>query len=351
MDSIFNVIKCIDVKDWYYYNQISGNEFDNPFSGTINHVDFINKYFQRGGKKSVLEKFNMLNFSLERAPHTNSVFFLGIYIYNNTVFTNHIDNSLTLKGYNLFPFVWFLTALFHDFGYRYEKELQLYKQIIDIHSLKKELDITYDLLNNYNRINKIGEKLYKSIRNYFYYRRFNQNHSNKIDHGILAGLFYYDALVKNRIEREKLETLETLYWGSDLNKIYAEVAAVIAVHNIWLPKKKDYIEYKRFNLDELIGHEKISINDSPLFVLLAIVDTIDPVKAFLDESDNTYEINELLKQLKIKCNSNKIIFKKPTSFKYDFEKILGRANDLIGWIDVDVNFSDTKDELQIIINN
>lgn len=338
MKSILERIKGLDVKDWYYYYQISENDFRNPFKEDIEHLEFIKRYFQRGGKAKVLQKFDVNNFLPQRAPHTNSVFFLGIYLYYNMVFKDYIDNSLTLKGYHMFPFIWFLITLFHDFGYKYENEFDRFKHIVDFETLKKELKIKYDLLR-YKRIDGLSLTLYKNIRKYFLYRRFNSKYDNKIDHGILAGLFFYDALVRNRIEQYNKKNSDDLYFGPELNKVYAQAAGVIATHNIWFPTENNSSEYKKFGLEELIGISPVKLNESPLLVLLGIVDTIDPIKMYFNEYNEKNDLNEILTNILIFCDNKKIVLEKSPNSILDFNKIIERSNGLKGWLDVNVNSS------------
>jgi hypothetical protein len=339
MESVLKKIKALKVEDWYYYYQKSENHFKNPFKEDIGHLDFIKKYFKRGGKAKVLQKFDVNNFLPKRAPHTNSVFFLGIYLYYNMAFKNYIDNSLTLKGYHMFPFIWFLITLFHDFGYKYEDEFDKFKHIVDIKTLKKELKIRYDLLR-YKRIDGLSTVLYKNIENYFLYRRFNSKDHKKIDHGILAGLFFYDALVRNRISQyNNKKNSNELYFGRELNKVYAQAAGVIATHNIWFPTEENISEYEKFDLEKLSETPPISLNESPLLVLLGIVDTIDPVKIHSNDNKDK-NINRKLKNILISCNRNELTLKKSSDCILDFNEIRKRSNGLDRWLDVKVHSSD-----------
>jgi len=344
MKSVLQSIQDLDVRYWYYYFQKSRNELENPFNNNITHLEFIKKYFRRSGKEKVLQKFDVNNFLPENAPHTNSVFFIGSFIYYNTIFKDYIDNSLTVQGYNMFPFVWFLVTLFHDFGYKYENRFDQYKHIVDIETLRKKLNIRYDLLK-YKRIQGVSHPLYKNIRNYFLYRRFNSKHRNKIDHGILAGLFFYDALVRNRIEQYNKKKNDELYFGPELNKVYAQAAAVIATHNIWLPSNDHISEYKKFGLDELINMRPVSMIESPLLILLGIIDTIDPVKICSKKDSNIVDCNNILNDILISCKKNRIVLRMSRNSKLDFGKITDRTNWLKGWLDVSVEVS--KDQLAV----
>lgn len=332
------------IEDWYYYYQISKNEFQNPFDGKITHLSFIENYFQKGGKKQVLHKFDVNNFLPNNAPHTNSVFFTGIFIYHNTIFKEYLDDSFTDQGYRLFSFVWFLTTLFHDFGYKYEDEFENYKHIIDIETLRKHLKIRHNLLK-YKKIKGVHQNLYDSIRKYFLYRRFNSKHRNKIDHGILAGLFFYDALLKNRIEQNANNPNGELYFGKSLNKIYAQVAAVIATHNIWLPNYELNQEYKKFGMDNLVNMPPVKITESPLLVLLGIIDTIDPVKIY----KNNIDCNNILDEILMSCDDKKIVLEKSSKSNLDFSKITKRASGLNVWLNVTTEISDNKLTISITI--
>ena len=132
-----------------------------------------------------------------------------------------------------------------------EGEFDKFKHIVNIKTLKKELKIRYDLLR-YKRIIGISDVLYKNIENYFSYRRFNSKYPKKIDHGILAGLFFYDALVRNRISQyNNKNNNNELYFGRELNKVYAQAAGVIATHRYVSQTKLIISEYKKFKLEKL----------------------------------------------------------------------------------------------------
>lgn len=80
-------------------------------------ADFLNNYFIAGRKERVLSfdfdrKYQLPDF---RATHTVSGFFLGLLIENCI----NADYSLSLDIPQCFPFsyLWFLTYLYHDYGY------------------------------------------------------------------------------------------------------------------------------------------------------------------------------------------------------------------------------------------
>lgn len=191
-----------------------------------------------------------------------------------------------------------MTSLFHDFAYQYELEESNLIEIKDLDSLHKKFNIENFLLEE--KIDGISKKLFSCCKDYFIYRR---DFMNRIDHGVFAGIYLYDRLVKIR-QRKETEINDPLYWGKELEKQYALASASIAMHNIWMPKKTDEVVYKRFNLDKLIKFEPLKSKDHPLLYLLGIVDTLEPIKLFLDIDkgiDEKYIFDNL--QLEFKVNS------------------------------------------------
>lgn len=78
---------------------------------------FIHQYFDAGNKKLALAfQYDTLHqLPPERASHTVSGFFLGLLIENCI----NGKNTLSIESQNNFPFsyLWFLTYLYHDYGY------------------------------------------------------------------------------------------------------------------------------------------------------------------------------------------------------------------------------------------
>ncbi|MCW2259609.1 hypothetical protein EDF67_10151 [Sphingobacterium sp. JUb78] len=59
-------------------------------------------------------------------------------------------------------------------------------------------------------------------------------------------------------------------------------------------KMRKYTISLDYSLQALIGLKRIKFKDFPLFYLLGIVDTIEPLKAFEDSAfDSTYVLNNL----------------------------------------------------------
>ena len=313
--------------DWDYYFSLDNNDIPSPFSENISHEDFIKRYFRRAGKDRIFQSyFNITSSLLKQSEHTNSIFFLGVIIQKNIKLINPIFNQKNLPGYSLFPFLWFLACLFHDLGYDYEKIEEYKNRIWDIDSLKKELRIRNDFSSK--TIRGIPDTILKNISKYFIWKRFVKN---SLDHGIVAGYYLYDKLVKNRKYRYR-KNIDELFWHPDLDNQYAEVAALIASHNIWFANQESKESYKTFQMNELIGHPPVKISESPLLFLLGLVDSIDPIKIFRNKPNK----DAIIRNLKIDFSDNSMSFGTSLIELNDFNSLKKKCEDLKLWLDVKV---------------
>ena len=220
--------------------------------------EFIHRYFDAGNKKLALAfQYDALHqLPPERATHTVSGFFLGLLIENciNGV------NTLAVESQNNFPFsyLWFLTYLYHDYGYCIAERrdlpnpfprhapipeipqatptkipMQEYQALIQIKrtlgislspfsqhryfsqagrytidsSRRREHEILYTLTCKKNRL--IGSPYLRlnndaTIRRPRYssaiitrYLNYCINNRGRTDHGIIGGLLFYDRMLKN----------------------------------------------------------------------------------------------------------------------------------------------------------
>ena len=138
LDYINNTLSRKNEINWNYYG--AQMRTDDILSGKTS-INFIKQYFENGGKvlplvlnpkmanQFVTRYFTAMQkeFELayrfdeqyqlppERASHTVSGFFFGLFIENCINGTE----SLFLQSENHFPFsyLWFLTFLYHDYGY------------------------------------------------------------------------------------------------------------------------------------------------------------------------------------------------------------------------------------------
>jgi len=169
MKSIKEHIKDLKQSDWDYYHDFSKNPLFNPFDNSNRHSQFIEKYFKRSGKENVLDLISIHKKDIDKANHTNSIFFLGIILYNNTKTQKEYFKEYNRAGYKEFPFIWFLTCLFHDFGVNHESNMDLVSKVFDLDTLKNEFKIEHCLLDK--KISGIDKVLFSHIRQYFTYRR------------------------------------------------------------------------------------------------------------------------------------------------------------------------------------
>jgi hypothetical protein len=338
MKTLKQYFQELDQMQWDYYNEYGGMHLSNPFISNETHKTFIEKFFNRSGKKGVLEL--KIEKNVNKNPnHSTAVFFLGILIYNYTGIKDCYYNKEIGIGYNEFPFLWFLACLYHDFGYGIESNSELLKKIYDFDDLKNEFSINNCLLKK--KPLGVDNILFSNIRQYFYYRRFVDK---RIDHGIIAGLFLFDRLVKNRmIKKTMYQQNSTSPWNKKLEKSYALVGAAIATHNIWMPTDKTICNYVKFEMKSLICKKPMKIKKFPLLYLLGIVDTIDPVKLYTPK----YDLEYILSNLEIDFSENTIVIANGLSSELDFDRLIEKTDYFIGWLDIGIFKENNKLTLTI----
>lgn len=329
-----NLLKSQD--KWCYYKNETFVTDKYTFEKTIftcpaDAYKFIEWYFEIGGKASVLYRDNYTlekYLDNERVLHVVSTFFLGIYIAQAL----GIDISLRDHKNMDFRYYWFLTALYHDMGYYYEKNS----------SHCQLMDIKLDGIEGLKRIlgvDKIDEELVfltyskLEVESYLRYRTIStEKHSGKIDHGIAGGLMIYDALDKmfkkswnlHKQKKPHCQTKENfsikkgtrmLHVSSNHYEAYGKLADGIIAHNMWtsqFEKCDPVIETKA----------KISIENTILFIL-ALADTLEPAKR---------EPN-LLSSITIENVANGV---KLCMSQDAYCSVYKSAIDLCDWVDVDV---------------
>jgi len=346
--------------EWRYYHKMNYNVF--PFKSSDNAKEFIKQYFKTGEKDSIFSNKCIEEISDNRVYHTVSLFFLGIFL--RPLFEKKIDEL-----YPGFLYYWFLTSLFHDYGYSIENDKGNYipKQI-NICQLKEKLGISdYSLFNQAfkSNIKVIGDSEQTInidnglIINYYDYCRLHEK-LEFINHGIVGGLLLYHGLCENFEEKRKLAkdyytnfNEESFYypfeskihWSRSHEKNYRFVAESIISHNIFFASKaKEKKVYKEYGLEKLILSEGSKVNYDAFLFLLVLADTIEPIKHFnqinpkcvLEKID--ISVDEIKKTISIK-----ILDECLNSEKY-FEKIL----DLKNWLNVkDVELTDK--EIKILL--
>ncbi|MGV8139246.1 MAG: hypothetical protein AB2L20_28975 [Mangrovibacterium sp.] len=319
---------------WHYYTENKEEiscEF--PFiHDYMNPESFIKDYFRKGEKGEIFHDIPVLE--KERVFHTISVFFLGAIL----------ANKIPYKEFRVlepdFKYLWFLACLFHDWGYTIEKNKKDYPPQNTLLNWFEESDPRYRLFDNWRPTVIPPVFMLSIIEKYFDFCRLGDDAF--INHGYVGALKLYAALRKN-YERIKVKANTTdecfeyqnLVWKSSDEEHYRHVSEVILAHNIWFcTEEKNKKKYEDNNLDELIiigeGDKRIKRRKYPLLFLLALADTIEPIKAFPNIQPCC-----LLEKIDISVGRGVVLIKvldNCLNFSSWFEKI----EDMQKWLDVEV---------------
>jgi hypothetical protein len=308
--------KLYQERTWSYYEGIKLYK-KSPFESEDVAQRFIFDYFQKGEKQSVFDSKIPIN--KERDLHSISIFFLG-FLLKEVIDLPKLEPD--------FQYLWFITCLYHDYGYFIENGKKEYPpNQFCISKIKKELAISKDLLKE----NSNPQFISLTIKNYYRYCR---KEHDFINHGIVGGLLLYDRLCKNysRIKalaiKEKISGAKendfyyhNLHWSISHFEFYAKVSNAIISHNIWLAEENNMDLYEKYKLKELIPSHKFSYNDDPYVFLIILVDSIEPIKFF--------------NQISPKCILEKI----------DFEILKEERKIVINILDKCLNFGKWFDEI------
>ncbi|MBZ4191723.1 hypothetical protein [Niabella beijingensis] len=332
MKSLYELVYNTPVPQWNYYFDL--NEvitFNNPFIDNTNYNEFISSYFRKSGKEQVF-KLSQIDIDNLRLPnHICSVFFMGVLLYFKTSFHKKYILKDHDPGYSAFPFIWFLIALFHDSAYQMEAKSEL-QEISNIDDLIARFNIKHNLLNaKFEHC----EQLHKLRKNYFFFVR---KHLGVVDHGILGGMLLYDRLIKIRRQKKRLNE-DNLFWGKALEKDYKVAGNAISLHNIWLQPDEICKEYK---LTEMLNFQPVKFADFPLFYILGVVDTIEPLKAFRNSG---YTDEYIMKNLNYEFRSNSIKIENNLNSKLRFNILLDRIKGFKNWLDIRIKTYENGFEL------
>lgn len=335
---------------WSYY-QNAFFVIDGKWDENGEAISFIESYFDFAGKRKCFEdKYLTRNhrYIEKRAPHIISTFLLGVYLFE----CFGIDiNTRDINNMN-FKYYWFLTCLYHDIGYAYEKkricEHLMMLQMDGLEVLQEICDIQY----THNRVFRTYSRDYIDL--YLRGRSMCRNGSDGvIDHGIVGGLLLYDKLRRqfaaaweNRTDQSHTrqsfyiqDECRELHLSNEHYEAYAKAADAIIAHNIFVRTLNEYIDKydKQNKLKKVSG--RISI-DNTLCFILSIADTIEPMKGSA----------ELIKRIKIGPLPNHVrgimlSFNEIECHDYDVNRIV----DLSKWVDVKVEKTVSNGEVTIYI--
>ena len=337
MERLIDIVKEIPREQWDYYNGINaGDTILNPFSDlNFAHAEFIKKYFKRGGKVEVLKSTGIQVKDLRLPNHINSVFFLGILFYYRTDLHKNYQLDDNDPGYSTFPFIWFLIALFHDNAYQMELGNEL-DAINSLDELIAYFEIDHFLLDKKSRTK--CKNMHDVRKDYFTYRKAEWH---VVDHGILGGILLYDRLVKIRREK-KQHNEDNLFWGENLEHQYLLAANAISLHNIYLPEKGKEQVYEEYQLQKLLHFKKVKFKDFPLFYLLGVIDTIEPLKTYRDCGFTDAYIFE---NLYFEFRPAGVVVSYNKKSKLDFNMLVAKTKNFKGWLNIKVIVTASSFEL------
>ncbi|GKX31175.1 hypothetical protein SH1V18_36550 [Vallitalea longa] len=326
---LFNII-LKDRRKWDYYNNThcKCDRYQNVLN---NSRDFIESILSNGKKLSAFsrEQYKLLEYGC-RLKHTVSLYFMGIIFYENvSLIKKEIDYYIKQKdkyinkngpfadfGRNSyecdtsFSYFWFLTCFYHDFGYSFEMEDKKSALVRLFEVLDGHLNFALPRGSHRTGVPKV---ISDNIQNYINYR---YKVNNKLDHGIVASILFWEERKKDYYNRrgeckENTFISDDRLWSKDiLYNIHLPVAWTICAHNVWFIKEhSEYVDdYRNYGLEKLIiDRPKINIHNHPILFLLSIVDTIDPVKLLLDSKVHNFNLNDL-NLINFEFSHNKIFY-------------------------------------------
>lgn len=255
---------------WKYYKGWSPSINMDKLFTREGAAAFIKEYFSAGGKNSPLylnpsadkfekpyssnkervlsdKDFSIDNLPAERVVHMVSSFFIGILIEHALQGENHLTAKVDNDDGFPFPYIWFLTCLYHDIGYQFEQNSAFCNRMRNVkrrgphnsrgtlrpfdNNLFRKTAKSLSILLFNNRPHDDGINLYQP----FYYkllgyandiRRHPVSYSNGsvvnsswynrmliqryyayrllamgvCDHGIIGGYLFLDRIIKNYVE-------------------------------------------------------------------------------------------------------------------------------------------------------
>ena len=144
--NLFDFIRNTFVKNEPVWNYYGTNVYTDPIAAPEQSAQFIREYFIQGGKGDAYEldeydnmivhsrfrasknfdEFEIcgdapLHLSQYRAIHTVSAFFLGIFLEDCLTQKDHGVDIFMRETIFSFSYLWFLTCLYHDYGYIVEE--------------------------------------------------------------------------------------------------------------------------------------------------------------------------------------------------------------------------------------
>ena len=391
---------------WNYYG--AGIDTD-PVASPERSVQFIREYFLQGQKGDIVYELDEnlgvnihgmpLPLSEYRAIHTVSVFFLGIFL-EDCLKQGQCGADLAVHG-DFFPFsyLWFLTCLYHDYGYIVEENLKPncrqhsearvcskdgYYRLRDIN---RKLDITY---SPYQKISPLlrrsGQKYnnfhtgrtiityllgnspslkdglqfacgaavagfrypQKLLMQYFSYG-IHRLSPPCYNHGIIGGYLLFDRFLKvyesAYIHRypehgEEYTGIESFEWSGkhfyiEQIPVFAHIADCIISHNVWKANDVSEAEYLECGLGALVGEHFKKIKFQES-PLLFILAIVDTIEPYKIYSSKTADQNAVRIWKSIDISFANNTLTLSSRYKCrPITKIYERAKGLKAWVDIE----------------
>ncbi len=341
-----------DQKYWIRYrNKIWENiTVESLLNDTDRCQEFIYDLLMTEGGTFIKSKY--LRITKARAQHTVSLFLLGILLKEKLNIDMKSLPRPTGNYHTSFIYFWTLTSLYHDMAYDIEdKSKNMYIKCKTIEDFEKEFNIEYSLLEKTN---------YSELFSQYYKYRIDYGNGNtssavshKIDHGICCGILLYNALMKSYYSylnkpKAKYDFTEGWKYSKKFPDFALVISETIARHNIWVANENTKDIYDEYNLNELISDsfkkDKIKFGKSEnLLLLLGIVDTIDPIKAFYKNDICTSILDNIY--ISFKPSKKEFLL---SSDKYFDKKIYKKWKCLQDWLNIEVELNDSTFKFQIV---
>lgn len=287
-------------------------------------TEFIRSILQDDEFETPDEGNELFDFAKTRARHSAITFLIGLVLLKYGNFEKMISNSSYAHKADLHNSaiqLWMITALYHDYGY-FLRDIQ--KEDVDFRTGVKYylLDDSYsddqlESLQKYSLHHKdafaftYGEiEEYDRCSRQFRWRK---NVKEKVDHGILGGIRIFNRLIK----RAK----GGIITESDLIMIKAS-CLTIAQHNIFKSESVESDCDYGDALRKLHSTSTFAINaDTPLLLLLSLVDTFECVKKLSKgENETSYlESISVLSSISLSVTEQELAI--------DFSQLIKRIED------------------------
>lgn len=302
-------------KSCYYYDD-SPNGYVENFSLEVSAKKFIENYFVDGIKRDIVGEFfsTASESMLFRSEHMRSVFLLGILLFDSVSVINsyicqflasNIQINTRDNPRNIFLYIWYLACLSHDVGYCYENG-------------EREADI--NLMDIGADVPGIPQELLRSVLSYYDLKRNTKLLGGKAcqDHGISGGKKVDSILRELHNHDSPIEVKDGNAVRTFSKDIYLNLVRIatycVMTHNMFLAFKGSREEntYNSNGLDQLVCERNKSIispSRNPFLFLLCLVDTIEPIKLFIDEADANNatfrsRILKILRSINLNFNDN-----------------------------------------------